>query len=113
MARKASRKPAPKTDPPADGQNAPVNIEEELKKLSPEEAAVFVEMLELAMKKRRMMLLGYIIALLVLIGGTVFSLWAYATREPGTFIGWALLVPFAGVGVVFVVFAKLTKRMGK
>ena len=91
----------------------PVDIEAELQKLSPEQAAMFVDMLELAMKKRRMMLLGYLTALVVLVAGSVFSLWAYATHEPGTFIGWAMLVPFAGVGVVFIVFSRLTKRIGK
>lgn len=83
---------------------------EELQKLSPEEAAMFVLLVERQIKKRRIELIGYAVGLFCLLGGMLFALYLYATREPGEFMGWAFLIPFLLVGAVFLIFGHLARR---
>jgi len=88
-------------------------IAEALAQLSPEEAAAFVAALDMIMKRRRLLLRGYLAALIALIGGMVLALYVYGTREKGTFVGWVFLVPFVAVGIIFTVFGRLAKAPGK
>ena len=84
-------------------------LAEAIAKLSPEEADMFVRALEMTMKRRRLLLRGYLAALVTLIAGMVLALYVYGSREPGTFVGWVFLIPFAGVGIILSVFGHLAK----
>jgi hypothetical protein len=85
-------------------------VEAELENLSPSEAAEFVRLIEQAMRKRRILLTGYLLALVAMIGGLVLSLYIYATRDPGDFVGWALLIPFVAVGAILFGFGRWARR---
>jgi hypothetical protein len=89
------------------------SIEDQIAKLTPEQAEMFARALELAMKKRRIMFLGHIGALVALLASFVAALYIFANREPGTFVGWVFLVPFALVGAMLIGFGKLAKRIKK
>jgi len=104
----ADRATAMKGNPSTDEELA-----QALAQLSPEEAAAFVTALELIMKRRRLLLRGYLASLIALIGGMIFALYMYGTREKGTFVGWVFLVPFAAVGIILMVFGRLAKAPPK
>jgi hypothetical protein len=93
--------------PPSSGREA--ELQQRLAELTPEQAEMFVRALELAMKKRRIMLFGYMASLLGLLAGSVWALYIYVTHEPGTFIGWAFLVPFAVAGLIMLTFGRVAK----
>jgi hypothetical protein len=86
------------------------DVEEAIGELTPEQAQMFVDKLERALKKQRLQLLGYISALVALVIGTVFALYLYGTREPGTFVGWVFLIPFGCAGALLLLFGQLSKR---
>lgn len=82
-----------------------------IENLSSEEAQFFLQKLEAALKKRRLQLIGYLVAMLVWLVGTVFALVYFGTHEG--FSGWAFLVPFALVGVILFAFGKWADKVGK
>jgi hypothetical protein len=92
--------------------SADAELEEQIKNLTPEQAEMFVRALELAMKKRRLMLIGHLGAIVAMIAGGVWALYQYAAHEPGTFIGWVFLVPIAGAGAMLFGFGRLARRLG-
>lgn len=69
------------------------SIEDQIKNLNPEEAAMFVRLLEHTLRKRRWMLGGYLLALLAVLGGLTWALWYSGSQGPGTFVGWVFVVP--------------------
>ena len=81
-----------------------------VEKLSPEEAAFFLWKLELSIKKRKVQLTGYLVAMLVWLVGMLFALVYYGMSEAG-FVGWVFLVPFALVGGVLMLFGKWADRI--
>lgn len=62
-------------------------------------------------KKRKIMLAGYLAALLLLVGGQIGALLIYASTPPGTFVGWVFLIPFAAVGAVLWAFGKWAQSL--
>lgn len=121
--KKGNKKQAAKTPTDTDPQrgadlaeqaldpNKQEDVEAAIRELTPEQAAMFVEMLEKSLKKRRLQLLGYISALVALLAGTVFSLYIYGTREPGEFVGWVFLVPFLCAGALLMFFGRAAKNV--
>ena len=89
----------------------PESIEDQLKELTPEQAAMFVRILEITMKRRRIMLLGYLSALFALVIGVVWALYMYGTHERGTFIGWVFMVPLASAALLIWFFGRWSKRI--
>ena len=85
-------------------------MREQLEKLTQEEAAVFVLLLEKQLAKRRLQLVGYGVALLVFLIGMAVAFYFYGNREPGEFMGWAFLIPFILVAGVFLLFGRLSSR---
>ena len=89
--------------------------EEDLAKLigelKPEEAEFFLKKLEAALRKRKIMLSGYIVAMVAWVVGMVCAL-AYFGIASG-FTGWVFLVPFLIVGVILWVFGTLAERAGR
>ena len=92
----------------ADGKQ---KLAEQIANLSDVEREHFLFQLETVMKKRRMQLLGYLLAMLVWALGMLFALVWYGTHDG--FQGWVFLVPFAAVGVVLWAFGAWTDRLGK
>jgi hypothetical protein len=100
---------APDGTPPA--EDPPVDIASELAKLDPAQAALFVQALELTMRKRRWMLLGYLAAMFAVLIGQVLALLVWANRTPGTFVGWVFLVPLALAGGILVATSSVVRRL--
>jgi hypothetical protein len=88
------------------------SLEEAIAKLTPEQADMFMRALALTMRKRRLMLVGNLLALLLTVIGMLFAFVAYGNREPGSFVGWVFLVPIGSAGFVLWFFGKLAKRAG-
>ena len=88
------------------------SLEDAIAKLTPEQADIFIRALSLTMRKRRLMLVGNLTALLIMVIGMLFAFVAYGSREPGAFVGWVFLVPFGSAGFVLWFFGKLAKRAG-
>ena len=80
-------------------------------KLSSQEAAFFLHKLECAIRKRKLQITGYLVAMLVWALGTAVALYYFGTHDG--FVGWVFLVPFGLVGVVLYVFGNWAERVGK
>ena len=83
----------------------------DLADLDPEKAAIVLAALELALRRRRGMLIGYLAALLVVAFGQIAALLVWATREPGAFIAWIFLVPLAVAGIILTVTARVVRGL--
>lgn len=81
-----------------------------IEKLTPEEAAFFVDKLEAAIRKRRIQLLGYLVAMIVWLLGMVAALVWYGTHEG--FVGYVFIIPFGFVGVTLWAFGKWAAKVG-
>lgn len=90
---------------------APEVIEEQLQELSPEEALMFVKILEITLKRRRMQMLGYIFALVSVVFGMLFAVYLWGSREPGEFIGWVFIIPPAAAGLCLWLFGRWANRI--
>ncbi len=86
-------------------------MKEALDNLTEEEAEMFVEALELAVRKRNLMLVGYIVAIVGLLVGLGAAFAIYGTREPGQFVGWAFLLPPFIAGAALVIFGKWSRSL--
>jgi len=75
-----------------------------IEKLNPDEAAFFLHKLEMAIRKRKIQITGYLVAMGVWLVGMMFAL-AYFGMHDG-FVGWVFLAPFGVVGLVLYVFGK-------
>jgi hypothetical protein len=82
-----------------------------VEKLSPDEAAFFLHKLELALRKRKIQLTGYLIAMGVWVVAMMLAL-AYAGMHDG-FVGWVFLLPFGLVGAVLYAFGKWAEHVSK
>jgi hypothetical protein len=82
-----------------------------IEKLSPDQAAFFLHKLEMAIRKRKIQITGYLVAMGVWLIGMMFAL-AYYGMQSG-FVGWVFLAPFGFVGLVLYVFGKWADAVGK
>jgi hypothetical protein len=81
-----------------------------VEQLSPEEAEFFLHRLEAALRKRKIQLLGYLVAMFVWLLAMVAAL-AYYGMSDG-FVGWVFLLPFALVGVILYLFGMWANKAG-
>ena len=111
---------APSTTPETRAERAPGGkrppglsdeLAAEIARLDPAQAEMFVEVLALTMRKRRIMLLGYLAVIVVMLVGQIPALLYWAAREPGELRGWAFLVPPAIAGVILVVAGRLSRTL--
>ena len=79
-------------------------------KLTPDEAVYFLSKLEAAIRKRKIQITGYLVAMLTWVLGMMGALVWYGTHDG--FVGWVFIAPFAVVGVVLFVFGKWADRAG-
>ncbi len=85
-------------------------LEKAIKQLNPDEAAFFLTRLEVSLKKRKVQLTGYIVAMAVWLVAMLFAL-AYYGIATG-FVGWVFLAPFGLVGLIIYAFGKWADRIG-
>ena len=93
-------------------KNKHAELARAVEQLSPDEAQFFLDKLERALKKRRLQLIGYLVAMLVWAVGMLLAFGVYLTTEPGHFVGWVFLAPFAVVGVILYAFGKWSVKVG-
>jgi hypothetical protein len=79
-------------------------------KLSQEEVDRLIAALQRVERKRKIILAGYLLAVLVLIGGEVVALYIFGTAAPGAQVAWVFFIPFALVGLIFWLIGRATKR---
>jgi hypothetical protein len=97
--------PAPITEGDAE-------LARKLAELTPEQADMFVRALHLAMRKRRVLITGYVLTALSLVLGWLWALYIYGrTRGSGEFMAWVFLVPPAMASVVLVTFGRISRRL--
>ena len=77
--------------------------------ITPEVREAFLQTVARIEKRRKIRLWGYALALFIMIFGLLGSLY-YMGLAPHEFRGWAFLVPFGLVGVVFWVFGRWSRR---
>lgn len=86
-------------------------LEEKLRDLDAEQIKIFILALGASMRKRRILLVGYLTALLCVVMGIGFALIVWANHEPGTFIGWVFFVPLGLAGGTLWAFGKIAGRI--
>jgi hypothetical protein len=83
-----------------------------LDELSPEEQAMFLRAFELALRKRRILLLGYAASVLALLLGLLWALYIYGkTLGSGEFMAWVFLVPLLLAGIILLSVGRLARRV--
>ena len=85
-------------------------LEEAIAQLSPDEAAFFLKSIEGKLKKRKIQLTGYLVALFAWLIAMLGAL-AYYGASDG-FVIWVFLVPFALLGVILYAFGKWATKVG-
>ena len=85
-------------------------FQKRLAELTPEQTEMFMNALELTIRKRRLMLIGYVATMLLAVAGSIVALFVYVGREPGQFRGWVFLMPFLAAGVSMVFFGRAVRR---
>lgn len=108
MAKKPSEDPLVER---AFGSGSQEDLAKLIGELDPVEADYFLKKLEAALRKRKIMLSGYIVAIVAWLVGMVCAI-AYFGLASG-FTMWVFLVPFLIVGGVLWVFGTLAERAGK
>jgi hypothetical protein len=68
-----------------------------------------MEVIERVERRRKIMLAGYLVALVVLVGGQLGALYIVGTM-PGRFMAWLFFIPFALVGATLWLFGRLSRR---
>jgi hypothetical protein len=82
-----------------------------VEQLSPEEAEFFVHRLEMALRKRKLQLTGYLVALVVWLVAMTGAV-VYAGSHAG-FVLWVFAVPFGLVGAILYGFGRWANRVAR
>lgn len=91
---------------------ADAELARKIEELTPEQAELFVRALELAMRKRRVLMIGYLATAISLVLGWLWALYIYGkTVGSGEFMAWVFLVPPAIAAVVLVTFGRISRRL--
>jgi hypothetical protein len=78
--------------------------------LAPDEAAFFLHKLEMALRKRKIQLGGYLVAMIAWLAGMTLALIYYGMDGSAA---WAFIVPFGIVGVILYGFGAWAERVGR
>jgi hypothetical protein len=107
--------PSPDEDPLVakafDRKSSQEELVHAIAQLAPEEAAFFLARLEAALRKRKIQLSGYLIAMVAWLVGMVLALMYFGMND-GSAV-WAFIVPFGIVGVILYAFGTWADRVGK
>jgi hypothetical protein len=82
-----------------------------IKQLSPEEAAFFLHRLEGALRKRKIQLTGYLVAMAAWLAGMTLAL-IYFGMHDGPVV-WVFIAPFGVVGVILYAFGTWSERVAR
>lgn len=83
-----------------------------LAELTPEQRAMFERALELTVKKRRVLMTGYLATAVALVLGLAWALYIYGRTHGGEqFMGWVFLVPPLVASMVLILFGRLARRL--
>jgi len=80
-----------------------------IEQLSPDEAAFFLHKLEMAVRKRKIQLTGYLVAMAAWLIAMTLAL-VYAGMHSG-FVEWVFAVPFGLVGAILYGFGRWAERV--
>ncbi|MEZ4368722.1 MAG: hypothetical protein R2939_20965 [Kofleriaceae bacterium] len=81
-------------------------------RMSNDEAAYFLAKLETALRRRKLQLVGQLVACVGAVIGLVVALAVYGGRSPGQFVGWVFLLPVGLAGLSLLVFGRWADRVG-
>ena len=82
--------------------------------LTPEQREMFERALTLTVRKRRILMIGYLATAISLVLGLLWALYIYGkTHDSGDFIGWVFLVPPLVAACVLMLFGRLARRLGR
>jgi hypothetical protein len=82
----------------------------QLGELSNEQKEALIRAIESAQRRQRIMMLGYIIALVAMLAGMVGSFWLYTLLPEDSFRGWVFLAPLSVVGGILWLFGHLARK---
>jgi hypothetical protein len=83
-----------------------------LAELTPEQRAMFERALELTVKKRRVLMTGYLATAIAMILGLAWALYIYGKTHGGAeFMGWVFLVPPLVAACVLILFGRFARRL--
>ena len=86
-------------------------LENAVAQLSPEEAAFFLHKLEMALRKRKIQLSGYLVAMVAWLAGMTLALIYFGAND--AFAAWAFIVPFGIAGAILYGFGTWVQRVSK
>jgi hypothetical protein len=78
--------------------------------LNPDEAAFFLHKLEMALRKRKIQLTGYLVAMVAWLVGMTLALIYFGMSDASTV--WAFIAPFGIVGLILYGFGAWAERVG-
>jgi hypothetical protein len=81
-----------------------------IQQLSPAEAKFFLHRLEMAYRKRKLQITGYLVAVVAWLFGELFAFVYFGTHDG--FTGWVFLVPFFSVGLILYIFGRWANAIG-
>jgi len=112
VSKKRATTPSSPAQAPQPLTEGDAELARKLKELTPEQAELFVRALHLAMRKRRVLIIGYISAALSLVFGWLWALYIFGkTTGSGEFMAWVFLVPPALSAIVLVTFGRFSRRL--
>lgn len=79
--------------------------------LRPEEAAFFLHKLEMGLRKRKIQLGGYLVAMVAWLAGMTLALIYFGMNDASA--AWAFIVPFGIVGAILYGFGTWAERVGQ
>ncbi len=83
-----------------------------LAELTPEQRAMFERALELTVKKRRILMTGYLATAIAMVLGLAWALYIYGKTHGGEqFMGWVFLVPPLVAACVLILFGRFARRL--
>jgi hypothetical protein len=85
-------------------------VEDAVASLPPEKAAELVALLEASIRRRKIELVGYLAAAVVLLLGMVIAIYAYGAAAEGRFVGWVFILPLALAGLVMIAVGRAARR---
>jgi hypothetical protein len=97
---------------PAQGAAQLDQVSAAIAQLTPEEAQIFLDVLEQSLDKRRIQMWGYVAAGVALLVGMVGVFIYWGNAPEGTFVGWAVGIPFFLVGAILWSFGRWSRRVG-
>ena len=69
-----------------------------------------ITVIERVERRRKIMLAGYLVSLVVLLGGMAGAFYVYGTSPRDQLWGWVFLIPFGAVGAVLWLFGRIARR---